>query len=249
MSPIFGRGDLRLYLLHLLDEGPRHGYEVIRLLEDQFVGLYSPSAGTIYPRLSALEDEGLVEHDEEEGRKVYRITDKGREELHRREDEMAALEARVAKSARDLAREIRDDVRASVRDLRREIKDTARETRGGARDVAREARDVAREVRDVARGVARDVARDVRREERRVHREHRRVEWGDWTVHENWRDELRSLRADLEAFVTDVVAAARRRDLDSDRMRRLRRVLLDARASIIDALSDHPTSPPPTDDK
>ena len=49
MSPVFRHGRLRLYLLKLLDESPRHGYEVIRLLQDRFMGVYSPSPGTIYP--------------------------------------------------------------------------------------------------------------------------------------------------------------------------------------------------------
>ena len=78
MTPVFRHGRLRLYLLRLLDEEPRHGYEVIRLLRDRFMGVYAPSPGTIYPRLSRLEDEGLVTHDEENGRKVYRITEAGR---------------------------------------------------------------------------------------------------------------------------------------------------------------------------
>ena len=81
MSPVFGHGRLRLYLLKLLDESPRHGYDVIRELEDRFMGLYTPSAGTVYPRLARLEAEGLVTHEVTEGRKVYRITDTGRAEL------------------------------------------------------------------------------------------------------------------------------------------------------------------------
>ena len=52
MSPVFGHGRLRIYILKLLDEEPRHGYEIIRLLEDRFMGLYAPSAGTVYPRLT-----------------------------------------------------------------------------------------------------------------------------------------------------------------------------------------------------
>ena len=52
MSPVFRHGRLRLYLLKLLDEAPRHGYEVIRLLQDRFLGVYAPSPGTIYPRLA-----------------------------------------------------------------------------------------------------------------------------------------------------------------------------------------------------
>ena len=78
MSRVFAHGGLRLYLLLLLGEEPRHGYELIRLLEDRFMGLYTPSAGTIYPRLAALEDDGLVEHEVVDGRKVYRLTDGGR---------------------------------------------------------------------------------------------------------------------------------------------------------------------------
>jgi hypothetical protein len=51
MTPVFGHGHLRLYLLSLLDESPKHGYELIQALEDRFGGTYVPSAGTIYPRL------------------------------------------------------------------------------------------------------------------------------------------------------------------------------------------------------
>lgn len=55
MSNVFGHGRLRLYLLKLLADSPRHGYEVIRLLEERFQGRYAPSAGTVYPRLAKLE--------------------------------------------------------------------------------------------------------------------------------------------------------------------------------------------------
>jgi DNA-binding PadR family transcriptional regulator len=140
MSPVFGHGMLRLYLLKLLDEHPRHGYEVIRLLEDRFLGLYAPSAGTVYPRLARLECEGLVTHAVEDGRKVYRLTDAGREELRRREDELSALEASIRSSVTDLAQEIREEVRGSVRNLREELRQAAREVRGQDRHQAREER-------------------------------------------------------------------------------------------------------------
>jgi DNA-binding PadR family transcriptional regulator len=237
VSPVFGHGDLRLYLLHSLDEKPQHGYELIRLLEDRFVGLYSPSAGTIYPRLAALEEDGLIEHYEEEGRKVYRITDAGREELHDRREEMRELEAKVVTSVRDLARDIREDVRASVRDLRREIKDSARQIR---REERRHG-----QTREVRIKIARDHDLNIDHEFDRAHehdREHRER-------NNEWRDELRSIKGDLEAFVNDVLAAARRRDLDGDRIRRLRRVLLDARAAVLDALLDPPqTATEPADE-
>ncbi|WP_432253162.1 helix-turn-helix transcriptional regulator [Streptomyces sp. HNM1019] len=136
MAPVFAHGRLRLYLLKLLDEAPRHGYEVIRLLEERFQGLYAPSAGTVYPRLAKLEAEGLVTHTTEGGRKVYSITDAGRAELADRSGELADLELEIRESVAELAAEIREDVRGSASDLRREMREAAQQARasGGAQD-------------------------------------------------------------------------------------------------------------------
>lgn len=140
MSPaVFGHGRLRLYLLKLLDESPRHGYDVIRELEDRFMGLYSPSAGTVYPRLARLESEGLVTHVVSEGRKVYSITDAGRAELAARRSELDDLEADIAGSVSDFADEIRTEVHGSVRDLKAELKAAAREMRRETRSRGRQA--------------------------------------------------------------------------------------------------------------
>jgi DNA-binding PadR family transcriptional regulator len=173
---VFRHGRLRLYLLKLLDESPRHGYEVIRLLQDRFMGVYAPSPGTIYPRLARLEEEGLVTHDETAGRKVYRITDKGREELHARLDDLNELEEEITASVRDIAREVTEDVRETVRSLREELTWAAREfhTRahqqvgGAAQDpaqAARQAKEEASRERDEARR-ERDRARAEARRER-----------------------------------------------------------------------------------
>ncbi|GAB1337792.1 PadR family transcriptional regulator [Streptomyces sp. E-15] len=129
MPPVFAHGRLRLYLLKLLDEAPRHGYEVIRLLEERFQGLYAPSAGTVYPRLAKLEAEGLVRHTTEGGRKVYAITDAGRAELADRSGELADLELEIRESVAELAAEIRADVRGAAGDLRREMRAAASEAR------------------------------------------------------------------------------------------------------------------------
>lgn len=129
MSTIFGHGRLRLYLLKLLDESPRHGYEIISLLRDRFLGVYSPSPGTIYPRLARLEEEGLVTHTEEGGRKVYSLTDKGRAELRDRSGDLDDLEREITDSVRDVARAVKQDVRATISSLREELKFAA----GGAR--------------------------------------------------------------------------------------------------------------------
>lgn len=132
MTAVFSHGRLRLYLLKLLTEGPRHGYELIRQLEDRFLGLYAPSAGTIYPRLQRLEAEGLVSHTAAGSRKTYEITDAGRKELHQRAAEVAALESDIHASVADLATlatEIQTEVRGSVRDLKQELREAARQTR------------------------------------------------------------------------------------------------------------------------
>ncbi|MGW2557907.1 helix-turn-helix transcriptional regulator [Streptomyces sp. NPDC001514] len=131
MPPVFAHGRLRLYLLKLLDEAPRHGYEVIRLLEERFQGLYAPSAGTVYPRLAKLEAEGLVTHATEGGRKVYSITDAGREELAGRSGELADLELEIRESVSELAAEIRDDVRGAAGKLRSEMREAASANRRG----------------------------------------------------------------------------------------------------------------------
>ncbi|MFE9019672.1 helix-turn-helix transcriptional regulator [Streptomyces sp. NPDC007808] len=132
MPPVFAHGRLRLYLLKLLDEAPRHGYEVIRLLEERFQGLYAPSAGTVYPRLAKLEAEGLVTHTTEGGRKVYAITDSGRAELADRSGELADLELEIRESVAELAAEIQADVRGAAGDLRREMRAAASEARQGS---------------------------------------------------------------------------------------------------------------------
>ncbi len=72
------RGDIRNAVLALLDEAPAHGYELIQRLEEKSQGAWRPSAGSIYPTLQLLEDEGLVRSDERDGKRVYALTDEGR---------------------------------------------------------------------------------------------------------------------------------------------------------------------------
>jgi DNA-binding PadR family transcriptional regulator len=200
MTPVFRHGRLRLYLLRLLDEEPRHGYEVIRLLRDRFMGVYAPSPGTIYPRLSRLEDEGLVTHDEENGRKVYRITEAGREELRSRGAELDELEEELSESVSDIAREFGEDVRATVRSLREELTRAAREVRQTERDTAREAaeaaREQARDARDQAKH-ARDQAKESAWTQARQARDRARQARDEAFGHaQRLRDEATQLRDD-----------------------------------------------------
>ncbi len=168
MSPVFRHGSLRLYLLRLLDEEPRHGYEVIRLLRDRFMGVYSPSPGTIYPRLARLEEEGLVTHDEVDGRKVYRITEAGREELRSRSDELDELEEELSASVSDIVREVREDVRQTVRSLREELTWAARESRRMGQAAAADAREQAKQARDDALTQAREARDDAKEQARQA---------------------------------------------------------------------------------
>jgi DNA-binding PadR family transcriptional regulator len=80
-SRFFGGGEVRLALLSLLEDGPKHGYQLMKDLEAKSGGLYRASAGAIYPTLQQLEDEGLVTSEQADGRRVYRLTDTGKQEL------------------------------------------------------------------------------------------------------------------------------------------------------------------------
>ncbi|WLQ06598.1 PadR family transcriptional regulator [Arthrobacter oryzae] len=133
MPPVFAHGALRLYLLSLLESGPKHGYELIKALSERFGGTYSPSAGTIYPRLGKLEEEGLVATETEGRRTNYRITPAGLVELNRRRDELAGVENDISASVRRLADNLREDIRVNMRGLRADLAATAEAARASAR--------------------------------------------------------------------------------------------------------------------
>lgn len=132
MPPVFAHGQLRLYLLALLEQRPMHGYEVITALSDRFGGTYRPSAGTIYPRLAQLEEDGLVRRTDVDRRSTYELTDAGRLELDERRGELAALEEGIADTVRDRAARVRDDVRGTMSGLRAELAAAAQEARASA---------------------------------------------------------------------------------------------------------------------
>jgi DNA-binding PadR family transcriptional regulator len=127
--PVFAHGSLRLYLLALLDERPRHGYELIQALSERFGGTYSPSAGTIYPRLSKLEEEGLVSKSTDGRKTVYEITDAGRAELEARRHELDEIENDLTDSVRRLADDVRAEVNDAMRSMRAELASAAREAK------------------------------------------------------------------------------------------------------------------------
>ena len=121
MSPVFSHGDLRLYILSLLDEAPRHGYDLMQALTERTGGTYSPSAGTIYPRLAKLEEEGLVTKTVDGRKTVYEITDAGRAEVSNRTGDLEGIQAGLADSVRLIADEVRGSVRDAMRSLRADL--------------------------------------------------------------------------------------------------------------------------------
>ena len=82
----FQKGDLKYVILDLLNDKSRYGYEIIRALEEQSYGFYKPSAGVVYPTLQMLEEMGYANSTETDGKRVYTITEEGRQFLVERRD-------------------------------------------------------------------------------------------------------------------------------------------------------------------
>jgi DNA-binding PadR family transcriptional regulator len=98
LGRMFEQGDLKYVILRLLEEKPRHGYEVIKELEDRFGGAYSPSPGTVYPTLTMLEDLGYARAAVDEGgRRIYEITDAGRAYLKEHSETVDGIFERMAR--------------------------------------------------------------------------------------------------------------------------------------------------------
>src|SRR5919199_2644785 len=92
---LFGRGDLKYVILELLRDQPRHGYDIIRALEERMRGYYRPSPGSVYPTLQMLEDLGYVSSSQQEGKKVYTITDEGRRYLSEQQPIIDDIRSRI----------------------------------------------------------------------------------------------------------------------------------------------------------
>jgi len=99
----FESGDMKYVILKLLQDKPRHGYEVMKELEERMHGCYSPSPGTVYPTLQWLEDEGLVTARDVDGKKVYEVTDAGRQFLQEHRDVVDDIFERVREAVHRVA--------------------------------------------------------------------------------------------------------------------------------------------------
>jgi DNA-binding PadR family transcriptional regulator len=114
---MLAQGDMRLIALALIAEQPRHGYEIIKLLEDKTAGWYSPSPGIVYPTLTYLEEAGHVTAQAEGAKRLYSITPEGRAHLDENRDFVTAVLDRFAAIGERLShmrrRDERDDARSN----------------------------------------------------------------------------------------------------------------------------------------
>jgi DNA-binding PadR family transcriptional regulator len=152
---MFEQGDLKYVILQLLDEKPRHGYEIIKALEEKFGGMYSPSAGTVYPTLTLLEDLGYASVAVEEGgKKIYSITDEGRAYLAQNRSAVDDIFERIT----DLGSTFLSD---AVMEVNRAIKDVAQATYRGAPRIFRDKEALAK-IRETLERAAREIDDIVR---------------------------------------------------------------------------------------
>ena len=129
-KPMVRGGELRLVLLFLIAEEPRHGYELIKELEHMTGGAWAPSPGTVYPTLSLLEDEGLIDHvPGDDNRKAYRVTEAGLREIEDNQEEIERLLRRLGRQAERKEQQAAPDLFRSLGNLAAVL--TNRATTGG----------------------------------------------------------------------------------------------------------------------
>src|SRR4051812_24861253 len=121
-GPRARRGDVRTALLVLLAEEPRNGYQLMQEIDERSEGAWRPSPGSVYPTLQQLEDEGLVTTVEEDGRRVFEITDAGRKQVDERPADAPApwdaVQGEAGSSARELMKLVRDVAGAAAQVVR-----------------------------------------------------------------------------------------------------------------------------------
>ncbi len=151
----FGPGEVRFALLSLLGERPQHGYELMKALEERSGGAYRASAGTIYPTLQQLADEGLVVGEEQDGRRSYALTEAGRAVLAEEEDTVLAIWERAERWREwgDLSEpDVAEVIRPALRLLRSAVRTVRRNADPATVERVREIlRDAQREVRALRR--------------------------------------------------------------------------------------------------
>lgn len=147
---MFEQGDLKYVILKLLEEKPRHGYDVIKELEEKSGGAYAPSAGTVYPTLQLLEDLGYASvAPEEGGKRIYSITDAGKQYLEQNKSTVEDVFDRLA----DVGASILSD---AVMDINRAFRDVASATYGPVRSYHKDT-ETATKVKEILERTAREL--------------------------------------------------------------------------------------------
>ena len=154
---MFHRGDFKYLILDLLKIKPRYGYEVIRELEERSHGFYSPSPGVVYPTLQYLEDTGHVTSREQDGKKVYTITQEGLKFLEDRSQTVNDIRSHIRRGWGLWSSELRDQ----FRDLMHEIRDLGRLIGQRSRGIDREK---IRRIEDVLKNAYGEIEKILREE-------------------------------------------------------------------------------------
>lgn len=139
---MFDPGALRLVVLGLIAEEPRHGYDIIKALEAKFQGAYSPSPGAIYPMLQMMEEADLVVSRADGNKRLYSITDQGRAYLKENAEDLARINAQIDEVAQGEDISLGDEVREVAKSVYMRLR------RGQfTREQARKARDILKKAR------------------------------------------------------------------------------------------------------
>jgi DNA-binding PadR family transcriptional regulator len=122
-------GDLQLIILALLSERPRHGYEIIKAIEEHSSGIYTPSPGVVYPALTYLEEMGYASVEQEGNKKQYRITEPGAEHLKKNHENVDEMLDQLARFGRKMAH-IRQEYAEQTQDAEDIASDAGRQIKG-----------------------------------------------------------------------------------------------------------------------
>jgi DNA-binding PadR family transcriptional regulator len=172
-AKMLASGDLRLIILALLSEKPRHGYEIIKSVEEHSSGIYTPSPGMVYPALTYLEEMGHAVSESDGAKKLYRITDAGtaylsenRASVEETLDQLARFGRRVADFQKRYSEETEEaengDVRGGIKSEWRQAKMEFRELRSELNSILYEKMEAPSEERKRIAGILRKAIEEIR---------------------------------------------------------------------------------------
>ncbi|GGF43863.1 PadR family transcriptional regulator [Youhaiella tibetensis] len=158
-------GDLRLVALYLIEEQPRHGYDLIKAIEEKSHGLYSPSPGVIYPALTYLEEAGYATASQEGNKKAYTITEEGRTYLNDNREAVASTLDFLGKAG-ERAKEMREHMEArggrdrDIPGVLPEVNEARRALKSAIASAVRGSEDQQRRLAEVLRRAAEEIGKD-----------------------------------------------------------------------------------------